>query len=113
MQSEEKTMIWALGAVICSSLVYLYVIMMKYSRFIEGTQPKIRKLKERNGKLYEAISNETKLSNSVRAQGEEMRVSISNLKMDISNFDRQLSEAKQEEEQLEMESYKKQFNRDK
>jgi hypothetical protein len=106
-------MIWALCAVICSSLVYLYVIMTKYSRFIEGTQPKIKQLKERNGKLYEAISNETKLSRGVREQGEEVRVSISNLKMDISNFDRQLLEAKQAEEQIEMKSYKKQFNRDK
>lgn len=49
----------------------------------------------------------------MREQGEEVRVSISNLKMDISNFDRQLLEAKQAEEQIEMKSYKKQFNRDK
>ena len=87
--------------------------MMKYSRFIEDSQPKIKQLKERNGKLYEAISNETKLSRSAREQCEEARVTISNLKMDISNFERQLSQAEKEEEQLEMKSYKKQFNRDK
>ena len=106
-------MIWALAAVISCSLIYLYIIMVKYGRFMEGSQPKIRALKERNAKLLDAVANETKLSRGVREQGEEVRVSISNLKMDVSNFERQIAEAKQAENQLEMKSYKKQFNRDK
>ncbi len=106
-------MIWALGAVVCCSLIYLYIIMMKYSRFIEGSQPKIKQLEERNGKLYDAISNETKLSRQAKEMCEEARVSISNIKMDISNIERQITNAKSVEEQLEMKSYKKQFNRDK
>lgn len=104
-------MVYALGTVIILALVYLVIVVKKYTKIADDNQPQIKQLKDRIAKLNDGIEAETKLARSARMQVEDAKVSVSDLKMEISTFQKQLTDEQNREEQLEMGRYKKEFKR--
>ena len=104
-------MAYTLGTVILLSLVYLAVIVRKYSKGVEENQPHNKQLKERIAKLVDGLETETKLARSARLRVEDAKVAVSDLKMQISNTEKEVAQEKQEEEKLEMGRYKKEHKR--
>ncbi len=104
-------MIYTLITVIALTLIYVLIIVRKYTEFSDKNQPKIKQLKERIEKLSDGIETETKLAKAARLTVEDRKVAVSDLKMQISTAQRELAEEKQVEEQLEIGRYKKEFKR--
>ena len=104
-------MIYTLITVIALTLIYVLIIVRKYTEFSDKKQPKIKQLKERIEKLSDGIETETKLAKTARLTVEDRKVAVSDLKMQISTAQRELAEEKQVGEQLEIGRYKKEFKR--
>ena len=104
-------MAYALGTVILLALIYLTIIVKKYSKVADDNQPQIKQLKQRISKLTDGIEAETKLSRAARLRVEDAKVAVSDLKIEISAVEKDLAEEKQREEQIEMGRYKKEFRR--
>lgn len=104
-------MVYTLATVIALSLIYLVIVVKKYTQIADANQPEIKQLKQRIAKLHDGIEAETKLARSARMQVEDAKVAVSDLKMEISTVERELAEEQQREGQLEMGRYKKEFKR--
>ncbi len=87
-------MTYALVAVIVLALVYLVVILKKYTQVTEGNQPQIKQLKKRIEKLTTGIEAETNLSKAARLRFENARVGVSGMKMQISTTEKRAGERK-------------------
>ena len=103
--------VYLLGTVIVLGLVYLCIVMRKYSKVVEDNQPQLKLLKAQIEKLTEGLASETHLARAAREKVEERKVQISQIKMEISNVDKEIAEEKQHEEQIEMKRIKKQFRK--
>jgi hypothetical protein len=104
-------MAYTLGTVILLALIYLVIIVKKYSAVADVSQPQIKHLKQQIKKLVDGLEAETKLARSARLRVEDAKVGVSDIKMDISTTQKEMSEEKQREGQLEMGRYKKEFKR--
>jgi uncharacterized protein YoxC len=102
---------YTLGTVIALAMVYLAVIVRKYAQATEENQPHIKQLKDRIKKLVDGLDSETKIARAARIRVEDAKISVSDLKMQLSTVERDLAEEKQREQQLEMGNYKKEFKR--
>jgi hypothetical protein len=104
-------MVYALGAVITLALIYLAIIVKKYSKVADDNQPHVKRLKQRIAKLTDGVEAETKLARSARMRVEDAKIAVSDLKIEISGVQKELGEEQQREEKLEMGNYKKEFKR--
>ena len=104
-------MVWVMVAVILGSLVYLVAVIGGYVSFLGEAQPKNKQSKERAQKLEEAANKERTLYKVVQGQIEDEKTGISDVKLEITSVEKELQEAKQRMEALEMGKYKEQFRR--
>lgn len=104
-------MAYPLGTVILLALIYLIVTVKKYFAIADVSQPQIKRLKQQIAKLVDGLEAETKLARSARLRVEDAKVAVSDIKMEISTTQKDMSEEKQREGQLEMGRYKKEFKR--
>ena len=104
-------MVWVMVAVILGSLIYLVAVIGGYVSFLGEIQPRNKEARELAQKLEEAAKKERTLYRVVQGQIEDEKTGISNLKLDMVSLDKELLEAKQQTEGLEMGKYKEQFRR--
>ncbi|MDP6779348.1 MAG: hypothetical protein QGI83_21520 [Candidatus Latescibacteria bacterium] len=104
-------MVWVMVAVILGSLIYLVAVIGGYVSFLGEAKPRNKQARERAQKLEEAANKERTLYKVVQGQIEDEKTGISNLKLDMVSAEKELQEAKQTQEEIEMGKYKEQFRR--
>ena len=101
--------VWILVGLILGSIVYSVKSLGEYRVIVEELQPKIVALIAKADRLEEQALEETERRNKVRERLRELKEVCANVQRETRLIEAQLKKAKEEEEQLELQAHKLDF----
>ena len=101
--------VWLMVALILGSIVYSVKTMGEYRVIVQDLQPRIETLISRADKYEEQAQEETDRRDQAKERVREMRELCADVKRNTRVVETNLLNAKQEEEQLELETQKLDF----
>ena len=102
-------MVWVLVAVILASIVYAISVLGEYRVFVLEIEPKIVGLLIKAEKYEEAAIEETEKRNQVRQRVRDLKDLISGINREVRVVEAKIRKAQEEEEQLELQAHKLDF----
>ena len=101
--------VWILVALILGSIVYSVKTMGEYRVIVQDLQPQIEGLLVKADKFEELAIEETERRNQVRERVRELKELCSGVQRETRLLEAKLKKAQEEEEQLELQAYKLDF----
>lgn len=102
-------LVWILVGLILGSIVFSVKTIGEYRVIVQELQPRIDGLIEKADRLEEQALEETERRNTVRERLRELKEVCSNVQREIRLVEAKLKKAQEEEEQLELQAYKLDF----
>ena len=106
-------MVWVMVALMLGGFVYAVAVIAEYRAFLGEMQPRIERARGRAEDFDEKAEKEAAIRDQIRARLEPEKKMVEELKAGNNETKRKLQEAKQHEEELEMQMYKQQFKQSK
>jgi hypothetical protein len=101
--------VWLLVGLILGSIVYSVKTMGEYRVIVQELQPRIEALIAKADRLEEQTLEETERRNVVRERVRELKELCANVQRETRLLEAQLKKAVEEEEQLELQAYRLDF----
>ena len=105
--------VWVLVALILGSIVFSVKTLGEYRVIVQDLQPRIETLIAKADKFEEQALEETERRNAVRERVRELKDLNANVQRETRLLEAQLHKAREEEEQLELQAHKLDFEANK
>lgn len=104
-------MVWFMVALILGSVTFAASTIMRYKGFLDEVQPRLNRARTAADKLEKGIEVETKRKHEDEEKRAAVQKRITDQKTRVAEVRREIVEAEKEQEELEMQMYKKEFKK--